>query len=140
MDALNLFLHTLHLSKPKVDIISELPQEMSQLILRKLDPESLLRAAQVSRSWLNICQSDPCLRNTAKQYKDAKKLELEKVKEIADSVSLDKENTIKQLNNYYNSCDYTQCSNVYGIVCRINNFSHRNQLDRIDECSNVRFY
>ena len=46
----------------KVDIISELPLEVSHLILRKLDPSSLQSAALVSRKWFNVCRSDKCLR------------------------------------------------------------------------------
>lgn len=147
MKILDLLLHTLQPSEQKVDFISELPPEMSQLILRKLDPESLLHAAQVSHSWMNICQSDPCLRNTARQHKNAKKLELDKVKENSnyiDSASFNYLNHIncklKQLNDYYKSCDYTQCGNVYTIVRRINEVSYRNQLDYVNECSNLQFY
>lgn len=147
MKILDLLLHTFQPSEKKVDFISELPPEMSQLILRKLDPESLLRAAQVSRSWLNICQSDPCLKNTARQYKNAKKLELEKAKKnskFIDSASSNYMNhmdcKIKQLDDYYKSCDYTQCGNVYTIVRRVGEVSYRNQLDCIDECSNLRFH
>ncbi|KOX71470.1 hypothetical protein WN51_04383 [Melipona quadrifasciata] len=57
------------LEPSKVDFIAELPLEVSQLILRKLDPESLLCAAQVSRKWMRICRSDKLLRDTAKDYK-----------------------------------------------------------------------
>lgn len=52
----------------KVDIISELPLEVSHLLLRKLDPSSLQSAALVSRKWLNICRSDKCLRRTARSH------------------------------------------------------------------------
>lgn len=57
------------LEPSKVDFIDELPMEISQLILRKLDPESLLCAAQVSRKWRTVCRSDKILRDTAKDYK-----------------------------------------------------------------------
>lgn len=147
MKILDLLLHTFQPSKQKVDFISELPPEMSQLILRKLDPESLLRAAQVSRFWMNICQSDPCLKNTVRQYKNAKKLELEKAKENSNCIDSTSSNylnhmdcKIKQLNDYYKSCDYTQCGNVYTIVRRIDEVSYRNQLDSVDEYSNLRFH
>ncbi|CAK9798530.1 Probable E3 ubiquitin ligase complex SCF subunit sconB [Anthophora plagiata] len=56
------------LQPAKVDFISELPPEVSQLILRNLDPESLLRAAQVSRKWLDVCKSDRNLRRSARQH------------------------------------------------------------------------
>ncbi|KAK9303994.1 hypothetical protein QLX08_004493 [Tetragonisca angustula] len=57
------------LEPSKVDFIGDLPPEVSQLILRKLDPESLLCAAQVSRKWMTVCRSDNVLRNTAKEHK-----------------------------------------------------------------------
>ncbi|KAK1127867.1 hypothetical protein K0M31_003359 [Melipona bicolor] len=57
------------LEPSKVDFIAELPLEVSQLILRKLDPESLLCAAQVSRKWMRICRSDKLLRDTAGDHK-----------------------------------------------------------------------
>lgn len=147
MKILDLLLNTFQPSEQKVDFISKLPPEVSQLILRKLDPQSLLRAAQVSHSWMNICQSDFCLKNTAKQYKNAKKLELEKVKKKSNSIDSASFNYLnhmdykmKQLNDYYKSCDYTQCGNVYTIVRRIDKSSYKNQLDCIEEYSNLRFY
>jgi len=57
------------LEPTKVDFIFELPLEVSQLILRHLDPESLLCAAQVSRRWLRICKSDKILQQTARRHK-----------------------------------------------------------------------
>ncbi|KAK1127864.1 hypothetical protein K0M31_003356 [Melipona bicolor] len=57
------------LEPSKVDFIAELPLEVSQLILRKLDPESLLCAAQVSQKWMRICRSDKLLRDTARDHK-----------------------------------------------------------------------
>ncbi|XP_076164212.1 uncharacterized protein LOC143145074 isoform X3 [Ptiloglossa arizonensis] len=53
----------------KVDFISELPLKVSQLILHKLDPESLLCAAQVSQKWLNVCSYDKSLRQFARHHK-----------------------------------------------------------------------
>jgi hypothetical protein len=52
----------------KVDIISELPLEVSHLILRKLDSSSLQTAALVSDKWLNVCRSDKLLRRTARRH------------------------------------------------------------------------
>lgn len=57
------------LESTKIDFIFELPLEVSQLILRHLDPESLLCAAQVSRRWLRICKSDKILQQTARHHK-----------------------------------------------------------------------
>ncbi|CAK9831332.1 Probable E3 ubiquitin ligase complex SCF subunit scon-2 [Anthophora retusa] len=75
MEFFKSFLRVIGLLQPaKVDFISELPPEVSQLILRNLDPESLLRAAQVSRKWLDVCKSDKNLRRSARQHvKGAKK-------------------------------------------------------------------
>lgn len=52
----------------KVDFISELPLEVSQMILRQLDPQSLLCAAQVSSKWLYVCRDDKSLRQTARHH------------------------------------------------------------------------
>ncbi|XP_063982372.1 uncharacterized protein LOC135165216 [Diachasmimorpha longicaudata] len=54
--------------KPNMDPIAFLPAEMVQSIFRYLDPRSLLNAAQVSRGWHRVCQSDPCLRATGRRH------------------------------------------------------------------------
>lgn len=56
------------LEDEKVDFISELPLEVSLLILRQLDPQSLLCAAQVSSKWLYVCRADKSLRQTARHH------------------------------------------------------------------------
>jgi hypothetical protein len=60
-------------SLESVDFISKLPLEISQFILRKLDPESLLTAPQISRKWLEVCSSDWYLRSTARDHLKEKK-------------------------------------------------------------------
>lgn len=57
------------LDDAKVDFISDLPPEVSHLILRKLDPKSLLCAAHVSHKWLSVCRADKSLRQTAMHHK-----------------------------------------------------------------------
>ena len=52
----------------KIDIVSELPLEVGQLILRHLGSKSLLNAAQVSHTWLSICKSDNILRRRARHH------------------------------------------------------------------------
>ena len=52
----------------KTDIVSELPLEVGQLILRYLDSKSLLNTAQVSHNWLSICKSDNILRRKARHH------------------------------------------------------------------------
>ncbi|XP_031771850.1 probable E3 ubiquitin ligase complex SCF subunit sconB [Apis florea] len=70
MEFFKSFLQTIGILEPtKVDFIFELPLEVSQLILRKLDAESLLCAAQVSRKWLQVCKSDKILKQTARRHK-----------------------------------------------------------------------
>nr|XP_012134632.1 PREDICTED: probable E3 ubiquitin ligase complex SCF subunit sconB [Megachile rotundata] len=69
MEFFRSFLRVIGLLQPaKVDFISELPPEVSQLILRKLDPESLLNVAQVSQKWLGVCRADKKLRQTARRH------------------------------------------------------------------------
>ena len=67
MEFFNYFFATKKTSK--VDFIAELPLEVSQLILRYLDPASLLSAARVSHSWLKVCKSDKFLKQKASDYK-----------------------------------------------------------------------
>ena len=61
----------------KVDYIARLPIEISQLILRKLNPASLLLAACVSKEWLEVCRSDNILREKARIHKKRKKTWME---------------------------------------------------------------
>ena len=70
MEFFKSFLQTIGIFEPtKVDFISELPLEVSQIILRNLDEESLLCAARVSRKWLQICKLDKILKQTARLHK-----------------------------------------------------------------------
>ena len=50
-------LHTM-LSDQLVDIVGKLPEEIGIMILRMLDSRTLLSAAKVSKTWLNLCHSD----------------------------------------------------------------------------------
>ncbi|KAG7197576.1 hypothetical protein KM043_001329 [Ampulex compressa] len=56
------------LEPDKVDFIEDLPLEVSQLILRHLDAESLLRVTVVSRKWLEVCRADSVLRRRARDF------------------------------------------------------------------------
>ncbi|XP_054014905.1 uncharacterized protein LOC128895920 [Hylaeus anthracinus] len=79
MEFFRSFLRVIGLLAPaKVDFISELPLEVSQLILRKLDTESLLCAAQVSRKWLDVCSSDKSLRQSVRRHKRRNKKRMRK--------------------------------------------------------------
>ncbi|OXU24704.1 hypothetical protein TSAR_006850 [Trichomalopsis sarcophagae] len=49
-------------------MIKDLPIEISQMILSKLDNQSLLNAAQVSKTWLSITKSTSNLRQRVYQY------------------------------------------------------------------------
>ncbi|XP_031786716.1 probable E3 ubiquitin ligase complex SCF subunit sconB [Nasonia vitripennis] len=51
-----------------VDFIRELPVELSQIILSKLDTKSLLNAAQVSRKWLAISKSTSSSRQRVRRH------------------------------------------------------------------------
>lgn len=55
-------------SRNKMDLISELPIEISHTILRMLDPETLLSVPQVSRKWHEVCSSDSYLKEKARNY------------------------------------------------------------------------
>ncbi|OXU21605.1 hypothetical protein TSAR_010395 [Trichomalopsis sarcophagae] len=49
-------------NQPDLDILKNLPVEISQMILSKLDNDSLLNCALVSRKWLSLCKSSRSLR------------------------------------------------------------------------------
>ncbi|OXU19676.1 hypothetical protein TSAR_002497 [Trichomalopsis sarcophagae] len=51
-----------------IDFVCELPVELSQIILSKLDTQSLLNAAQVSRKWLSICKSTSSSRQRVRRH------------------------------------------------------------------------
>lgn len=47
--------------------LDNLPVEISSIILRMLDEESLVNAALVNRSWSRICRGDPVLRRRVRR-------------------------------------------------------------------------
>lgn len=75
MEFFKCYLRAIGVLKPvKVDFIAELPLEISQLILRNLDPVSLLTAARISHKWLEVCKSDSYLRRTARVWTVTKEM------------------------------------------------------------------
>ena len=52
----------------KIDFIKDIPSEIFQVILAKLDTKSLLNAAQVSRKWLSVCKSTATFRQCIRIY------------------------------------------------------------------------
>ena len=62
MDSFKKLMGYLGFYQPGVDFIKQLPTEISQIILSKLDTQSLHNASQVSRSWLSICKSTSTFR------------------------------------------------------------------------------
>ncbi|XP_069683207.1 uncharacterized protein [Periplaneta americana] len=55
------------LQDERFDIVGNLPIEISVMILRNLDPRTLLSAAMVNKTWLNYCRADSTLRKRIKQ-------------------------------------------------------------------------
>ncbi|KAJ4427895.1 hypothetical protein ANN_23903 [Periplaneta americana] len=51
----------------RVDITGRLPVELAIIILRNLDPRSLLSAAMVNKRWLSLCRADSVLRERIRQ-------------------------------------------------------------------------
>ena len=117
------FLRTIRSTERKLDFISELPLEMSQLILRKLDPESLLRAAQVSRRWMNICRSDPRLKTTARRYKKTREAKENFTESQKTSTSLARtrytDGNVRKNIELCDILDYVQCIGRQTIIYRI---------------------
>ena len=130
MKSIKSFFRTIWSPERKLDLISELPLEMSQLILRKLDPESLLRAAQVSRRWMIICQSDPCLKTTARRYRNAKNLERENfAKSERTSTRLactrNTDENVRKNIGYCDLVDYIQCVGRQTIIYRMDDVLYK---------------
>lgn len=61
------------------DPIARLPVEISEIIFRQLDPQSLLNAARVSKKWRAVCSGDSKLRDTAKCHLLKEKRQLLKI-------------------------------------------------------------
>lgn len=59
-----------------VDIIGDLPVEVAEIILQKLDPLSLMNAAKVSSKWMSICKGSSRLRKSARRFLRKKKYRL----------------------------------------------------------------
>lgn len=55
-------------SSSDVDFVASLPVEIAEIILLKLDPRSLVNAAQVSRKWMRVCAGSSRLRRTARRH------------------------------------------------------------------------
>lgn len=51
-----------------VDVVGNLPVEVAEIILQKLDPRSLLNAANVSQTWMSICKGSSRLRKSARSH------------------------------------------------------------------------
>lgn len=51
-----------------VDIVGTLPVEIAEIILQKLDPQSLINASQVSRTWMSICKGSSKLRRSTRHH------------------------------------------------------------------------
>ena len=62
MDSFKQLLSYIGVYEQGVDFIKQLPTEISQIILSKLDTQSLYNASQVSRSWLSVCKSTSTFR------------------------------------------------------------------------------
>lgn len=139
MKSIKSFFRTNRSPERKLDFISELPLEMSQLILRKLDPESLLCAAQVSRRWMSICQSDTRLKTTARQYKNAKNLTQREARENFSELQRTytnqacTRNTDKSVMKEYSYCDlldYVQCVGRQTIAYRMDDILYKELLNQ----------
>lgn len=62
---------------PEADL-ADLPLELSTMILRMLDPQSLVSALLVNRSWSKICRSDNVLRERIRKQLKKKRREQKK--------------------------------------------------------------
>lgn len=74
MELFSNLMSALGISNRGVDIIGDLPVEVAELILQKLDPLSLMNAAKVSSKWMAICKGSSRLRKTARRFLRRKKV------------------------------------------------------------------
>ncbi|KAJ8880712.1 hypothetical protein PR048_017182 [Dryococelus australis] len=52
---------------PRIDFLSKLPLEIAIVVLRLLDPKSLLAAVLVCWKWAHLCRSDAILRQRVRR-------------------------------------------------------------------------
>lgn len=76
MEYLRKLLSALGVWNSGVDIVGTLPVEISEMILQKLDPQSLLNASRVSRNWMAICKGSSRLRRSARHHLRKKQRQL----------------------------------------------------------------
>lgn len=85
MESFRSLLRVIGLPDPtKIDFISELPLEISQMILRKLDSQSLRCVEQVSKKWLAVCRSEKKLRSRAKGELSERSSDIEAIKKLQE--------------------------------------------------------
>ncbi|OXU20003.1 hypothetical protein TSAR_009816 [Trichomalopsis sarcophagae] len=68
MDSFRQLMSAMGVYHKGIDFIRELPVELSQIILSKLDTQSLLNAAQVSKKWLSISKSTSTFRQSVRRH------------------------------------------------------------------------
>ena len=68
MDLFRKFMTYLGVYNKEVDFISDLPTEISHIILSKLDNQSLLNAALVSHKWLSVVKSTKSSRQRVRRH------------------------------------------------------------------------
>lgn len=68
MDSFNQLMTAMGVHHQGIDFIRQLPVEISQIVLSKLDTKSLLNAALVSRKWLAISKSTSTFRQNVRRH------------------------------------------------------------------------
>ncbi|KAH0821015.1 hypothetical protein GEV33_001776 [Tenebrio molitor] len=77
---------------------STLPVELWAIILRLLDPASLLTAVQTSSYWKRICQGDPVLRSTIRtQLNIERRRQQEEILNPGLLITVTRENGVKSV-------------------------------------------
>jgi hypothetical protein len=68
MESFSYLMCTIGAASQGLDFAVNLPQEVVQIIFKKLDAKSLIAASHVSRRWLEVCKADPQLRRCARRH------------------------------------------------------------------------
>lgn len=68
MDSFHQLMSLMGVQRQCIDFIKDLPVELAQIVLSKLDTKSLLISALVSRQWLSVCKSTSSFRQNIRRH------------------------------------------------------------------------
>lgn len=117
----------------KVDIISNLPTEISQYLLRMLDARTLLNVAIVSRRWHSVCKGDCYIRRSIRHHLRKQKRNLLQVAKKAKTSNHAHQPDITRISHFQ------QIKPSFGNIRFVHNFesSRSTQLMTLSSRTNI---